>query len=156
MKRYLKLGSAALGIIAVIMMFFTQVTVAWNSGAKEALGVQALVGGTYKIGTTFNGASSALAGYILIGVGALIVLASALVPLFKEHDMLSMVVTGLGVVCIIIGVILVFMVRKSFADANGYDDIVKLGGFAIAAGVLGSLSALGGAIGMFMDLAGVN
>lgn len=156
MKRYLKLGSAVLAIIAVVLMFATQVTIKWFSGHQEAIGVQALVGGTYKVGTQFSGVSSGLAGYILLGVGALLVLLSALVPFFKEHDMLSMVVTGLGVVCMIIGVIMIFLIRKSFLDANGPFDTVYVGWGAIVAGSLGSIAALGGILGMVMDLTGTN
>ena len=154
MKRYLKLVSGLLALIGVFLMFATQVTVKWFSGHTEAIGVQALVGGNYKIGTSFSGISAGLAGYILLGVGALFILLSALVPYFKEHDMLSMVVTGLGVVCIIVGVILIFLIRKNFADNNGPFDTVYVGWGAIAAGSLGSLAAFGGALGMIMDLSG--
>ena len=156
MKRYLKLVSALLALIGVFLMFATQVTVKWFSGHQEAIGIKALVGGSYKIGTQFNGVSSGLAGYILLGVGAVVFLIVALVPYFKEHDMLSMVVTGLGVVCVIIGVIMLFLVRKSFSDANGPFEAVYVGWGAIAAGSLGSIAALGGILGMIMDLSGSN
>ena len=157
MKKYLKLGSAALAIIAVIMMFFTQVTIKWHSGATESFGIQALVGGNYKMGTAIaNPVGSGLAGYILIGVGALLIIASILVPFFKEHDMLAMTVTGLGVICIIVGVILIFLIRKNFSDNNGPFETVYVGWAAITAGSLGSLSALFGGLGMILDLTGSN
>lgn len=161
MKRYLKLGSALLAIIGVVLMFATQVTVKWFSGHQEAIGVQALVGGKFHFagGLTSdisNPCGVGLAGYILLGVGALFILLSALVPFFKEHDMLSMVITGLGVVCIVIGVIMIFLIRKNFADNNGPFDTVYVGWGAIAAGSLGSIAGLGGVIGMIMDLTGTN
>ena len=157
MKRYLKFASVGLGFIGLIMMFFTQVVVEWTSKAKEAIDFHALVGGTYKIGTTFNGVGSGLAGYILIGSGALIVLLTVLVPYFKEHDVLSTVVTGVGVICLIIGTILVFLIRKGFADANGLlSGSVYVGWAAIAGGSCASLSAALGTLGMLLDLAGNN
>lgn len=157
MKRYLKLFSALLAVVGVVMMFFTQVTVKWFSGHTESLAIKALTGGSYKIGTEIaNPVSSGLAGYILLGVGALFILISALVPYFKEHDILSMVVTGLGVVCIILGVIFIFLIRKNFADNNGPFDTVYVGWAAITAGSLGSLSGFTGAIAMIMDLTGTN
>ena len=158
MKRYLKLGSAVLALIGVIMMFFTQVTVKFNSGTTERIAIKALVGGDYSFGTTFNGVGSGLAGYILLGAGALIIIASALVPYFKEHEMLSMTVTGLGVICLIIGLILIFLIRKNFVSANGFGDtpVVYVGWAAITAGSLASVAALGGILGMILDLTGSN
>lgn len=158
MKRYLKLFSALLAIIGVVMMFFTQVTVKWSSGNTDVLALNALTGGTFKMGTEIIPVSSGLAGYILLGIGGVIILAAALIPYFKEHDILSMVVTGLGVVCIIIGIIFIFMIRKNFFDANGFNDevTVYVGWAAITAGSLGGVSALAGILGMIMDLAGNN
>ena len=156
MKKYLKLVSAALAVIGVIMMFFTQVTITWNSNNSESIGIKALVGGTYKIGTEFSGASAGLAGYILLGVAAIILLIVALVPYFKEHDMLSAVVTGLAVVCAIVGVILIFLIRKNFADNNGPFKECVVGWAMIAGGSLGSLSALAGATSIIFDVNGSN
>lgn len=161
MKKYLKLVSAALAVIAVVLMFFTQVTVKWTSGHTESIGIQALVGGTYSSewvkGVSFSGTGAGLAGYILLGVGALILLLAALVPYFKEHDVLGAVVTGLAVICLIVGVFLVFFIRKNFANTNGYEsDAVYVGWAAITAGSLGSISALFGALGVALDVAGNN
>ena len=157
MKKYLKLVSAALAVIGVIMMFFTQVTITWNSNNSESIGIKALVGGTYKIGTEFSGASAGLAGYILLGVAAIILLIVALVPYFKEHDMLSAVVTGLAVVCAIVGVILIFLIRKNFAENNGDSFKSCVVGWAmIAGGSLGTLSALAGATSIIFDVNGSN
>ena len=158
MKRYLKFASAALAIIGVILMFFNQVTVQWASKTKEMIDFHALVGGKYPHnGTQFNGVGSGLAGYILLGVGALLVLATVLVAFFREHDVLSTVVTGAGVVCMIIGIILIFLIRKNFADANIAGEAkVYVGWAAIAAGSCGSLAALSGSLGMVLDLAGNN
>lgn len=156
MKKYLKLVSALMAVVAVIMMFFTQVTVEWISGAKEVIGVSALVGGKFPhLGTTINGVGSGLAGYILVGVAALILLAAALVPYFNEHDILAAVVTGLAVILLIIGVIFLFLIRKNFASANGIANGAKVyvGWAAITAGCLGSVSALLGSIGVVMDVA---
>ena len=154
MKKYLKLVSAALAVIGVVMMFFTQVTITWNHAPfhKEVLGINALVGGPSKYGVNFNGASSGLAGYILLGVAALILLVVALVPYFKEHDMLSAVVTGLAVVCAIVGVILIFLIRKNF-DNGGVYKTVYVGWAAMVAGGCGSLAALFGGLGLIFDLA---
>ena len=158
MKKYLKLASAALAIIGVIMMFFTQVTATWNHPPYhvESLGIQALVGGDSKYGVSFTGVSSGLAGYILLGVAAVILLVVALVPYFKEHDMLSAVVTGLAVVCAIVGVILIFLIRKNFAENNGPFKECIVGWAMIAGGSLGSLSALAGGVSIIFDVNGSN
>ena len=157
MKKYLKLVSAALAVIGVIMMFFTQVSFKWMSGHSESLTIQALVGGSTKYaGEIKNPVSSGLAGYILLGVAAIILLVVALVPYFKEHDMLSAVVTGLAVVCAIVGVILIFLIRKNFEDGNGPFKECLVGWAMIAGGSLGSLSALAGAVSIIFDINGAN
>ena len=158
MKKSLKLFSALLALVGVVMMFFTQVTVKWYSGHSENIAIQALVGGKYStIGTQFNGVGTGLAGYILLGVGALILLLVALVPFFKEHDVLAMVVTGLALVCFIIGIVFLFLIRKNFADANGFEsEKVFVGWAAIAAGSLGGLAILFGGVSLLFDLAGNN
>ena len=159
MKRVLKLVSALFALIGCALMLGTQVVVKWGSNLKEAVGIKALVGGEftgqYSKGIPFDGVSSGLAGYILLGAGAILVLLTILVPIFKEHDILSMVVTGLGVICFIIGIILIFLIRKNFA-ANVICDTVYVGWGAIAAGSLGSLAILFGGIGMLLDLTGTN
>ena len=158
MKKYLKFISAGLAIVGFILMFFNQVTVQWVSKVKEVLDFHALVGGTYPHnGTQYTGVGSGLAGYILLVVGALLVLATVLVSYFKEHDVLSTVVTGLGVICMIVGIILIFLIRKNFADANIAGEAkVYVGWAAIAAGSCGGLAILFGGLGMVLDLAGNN
>lgn len=159
MKKYLKLVSAALAIIGVVMMFFTQVTVEMPQVGKVNIGIKALVGGEYAQEMSCNGVGSGLAGYILLGVGALIMLAVALVPYFKEHDMLSAVVTGLAVICVIVGLILLFLIRKHFEAANGMgggNGTVYVGWAAIAAGSLGGLSTIAGALSIIFDVNGSN
>lgn len=161
MKKYLKFASVLFGVIAVVMMFFTQVVVKFST--DHALAFKALVGGEYTSG--FNagnkfaaaGNGSGLAGYILVGVGALIILITVLLPLFKEHDILSSVVTGIGVVCMIVGTILIFLIRKSFATANMLDSAkVYVGWAAITAGSCASIGAFLGSLGVVFDLAGNN
>lgn len=160
MKKYLKLVSAVLAIIGVVMMFFTQVTVKWGaSGHTESIGLAALAGNSsFKYAGEIRTVGAGLAGYILLGVGALIMLLVALVPYFKDHDMLSMVVTGIAVVCFIVAIILLFLIRKNFADNNGLVDpsVVYVGWAAITAGSLGSLAILAGGLGMILDLSGNN
>ena len=160
MKRIIKFSAVVLGLIAVLMMLFTQVTVVTSSGAKIAVKFQALVGGPYKstfLEGTVEGVASGLAGYILAGAGALIILVTILVPLFKEHDVLSSVVTGLGVICLIVGTILIFLIRKNFMEANGYESTkVLVGWAAITAGSCASLAAAAGSLGMILDLSGNN
>ena len=160
MKKYLKFASVGFGLIAVIMMFFTQVVVKQFTKVNN-IGFKALVGGEYPVtkGLSFDAAGngSGLAGYILVGVGAIIILVTVLVPLFKEHDILSSVVTGIGVICMIVGTILIFLIRKSFATANMLDSAnVYVGWAAITAGSCASLGAFTGALGMIFDLAGNN
>ena len=157
MKKYLKLVSAVLAIIGVVMMFFTQVTVEFTK--KYNLGLEALVGGKYGQNFECFGTGAGLAGYILLGVAALILLVIALVPFFKEHDMLSAVVTGLAVICAIVGCILVFLIRKNFEAANGMGDgagTVYVGWAAITGGSVGALSALVGAVSIIFDINGSN
>ena len=153
MKKYLKLIAAILAVVGVVMMFLPQVTIEWFSGTKETFAIQALVGGTYKTTSGhFDGVGTGLAGYILLGSGALILLLAALVPYFKEHDILSAVVTGAAVVCLIIGVVFIFLIRKNFADASAYKT-VYVGWAAMVAGGCGSLAALFGGLGLIFDLA---
>ena len=154
MKKYLKLISGALAILAVVFMFFTQVSVKSAYDPTVNIGFKALVGGSANGGSyTFTGVGSALAGYILIGVGGLLILLCAFIPFFKEHDVLSMVVVGIAVVCIIIGVILIFLLRNNFMDANGeLSKNVLVGWGAMTAGSLGSLAAAGGILSIVLDL----
>ena len=159
MKKYLKLVSAALAVIGTIMMFFTQVTITRIHAPyhTESLALKALIGGDSSTGVNFTGVSSGLAGYILLGVAAVILLIVALVPYFKEHDMLSAVVTGLAVVCAIVGLIMIFLIRKNFAEANGDSFKSCVVGWAmIAGGSLGSLSALAGGTSIIFDVNGAN
>ena len=159
MKRIFKVSAALLALIGTFLMFGAQAVVKLASKHTITVGIEALVGGKYKIpggltGEVANPVSSGLAGYILLGVAALLLLVAALVPYFKEHDMLSMVVTGLAVVCLIVGIIVLFLIRKNFADNNFPGSTVYVGWGAIAAGSLGGLAILGGGLGMIMDLSG--
>ena len=158
MKKYLKLLSALLALIGVFLMFGTQVAYKWNTGKLENIGIQALVGGKFQMGTDIRAVGSGLAGYILLGAAALILIVVALVPYFKEHDILSMVVTGLAIVCLIVGIILIFLVRKNFSDSNPVFGAGKVyvGWGAIAAGSLGGLAIAFGGLGMILDLSGNN
>ena len=159
MKRIFKVSAAIFALIGTFLMFATQAVVKWGSGKLINIGIEGLVGGNYKVignvdGEIANPVNSGLAGYILLGVAALLLLIAALVPYFKEHDMLSMVVTGLAVVCLIVGIILIFLIRKNIADNNFPTSTVYVGWGAIAAGSLGGLAILGGGLGMIMDLSG--
>ena len=159
MKKYLKFIAAALALIGLFMMFGTQGTFKWSPfGTEEVLGIQALVGGTYKIGTKIESpVYSGLAGYILLGSAALVLLVVALVPYFKEHDILSVVVTGVAAICLIIGIIFLFLIRKNFADGNGFESSkVYVGWAAIAAGSLGGLAISPTGLSMVLDLTGSN
>ena len=143
MRKYLKFVAAILAIVGVVMMFFNQVTVTFTH--KEVLNFNALIGGTYSIGTSYNGVTSGLVGYILL---------AAIIPYFKEHDILSAVVTGLGVIAIIVGVFLVFFLRNNFASDNGLVlEKVKFGFAPIVAGSCGALAALLGGLGVVLDIA---
>lgn len=157
MKRILKFVAAILALVGVVMMFFTQVTIKWlGSGAKENIGIRAIAGdGTYKIaGTEFSSVATGLAGYIMLGVGALIILVVALVPVFKNHGILSAVVTGFAVIILIIATFFMFFLRKNFMNENGLlSEQVIVGWGAIAAGSLGSLAAATGALSVVLDIA---
>ena len=155
MKKYLRLAAGALAIIAVFMMFFTQVAIKWSTGTMENIGIQALLGGTYKMGTEIkNPVVSGFVGYILLGVGGIIILLCALLPYIKNHDVLSMVLTGIGVVIIIVGIILIFLIRRNFANqvAPVPDGNTYVGWGAMVGGSLGSLAGLGGILGIVFDL----
>ena len=157
MKKYLKIISALLAVVGCLLMFGTQVVVKWGVGANEVIGVKALFNGTYpNLKTTFSGAYSGLAGYILLGCAALVFLLIAFTSI-KEHDILSVVLTGIAVIALIVGIILIFTIRKSFVDANGLlSKQVYVGWGAIAAGSCGSLAILSGLLSMVFDLNGNN
>ena len=156
MKKYLKLFAGVLALIGVVMMFFTQVVIKWNDPffGKEAIGIQALYG-THdtKAGVPFDSTGLPLAAYIILGVGAIILLVVALVPYFKEHDVLGAVVTGLAVICLIVAAIMLFLIRKNFADNSIIGGTIYVGWGAITAGSLASLAAAGGVLGIILDLA---
>ena len=157
MKRILKFVAAILALVGVVMMFFTQVTVKMiASGAKENIGISAIAGnGTYKtFGTDYTSVATGLAGYIMLGVGALIILVVALVPVFKNHGILSAVVAGFAVIILIIATFFMFFLRKNFMNENGLlSEQVIVGWGAIAAGSLGSLAAATGALSVVLDIA---
>lgn len=160
MKRIFKVSAALLALIGTFLMFGAQAVVKLFTNKMMTVGIEALVGGKYNFGSAelsgdvTNPVNSGLAGYILLGVAALLLFIVALVPYFKEHDMLSMVITGLAVVCLIVGIILIFLIRKNFADNNFVNNTVYVGWGAIAAGSLGGLAILSAGLGMIMDLSG--
>lgn len=154
MKKYLKVISSVLALVGVVFMFMTQVVVKFSSTITESLNVSALVDGKYNFGTKFTGAYSGLAGYILLGVAAIILLLVAFSSI-KNHDMLSIVLTGLAVIMLIVGIILIFTIRRNFMEANGLlSEQVYVGWGAITGGVFGSLSILSGLLSMVFDLSG--
>lgn len=158
MKKYLRLISGAIAILAIFMMFLPQVLLKYPStGHLESIGVKALLGGNYAYtGTKIeHPVVSGFVGYLLLGVGGIIILLCALVPYIKNHDVLSMVITGLGVVVIIVGIILIFLIRRNFVntvpspvpDKNTY-----VGWGAMVGGSLGSVAGLGGILAIVFDL----
>ena len=155
MKKYLKLFAGALALIGVVMMFFAQVVVKWDPFfGDESIGIQALVGShESKTGVTFESTGLPLAAYIILGVGALILLVVALVPYFKEHDVLSAVVTGLAVICLIVAAIMLFLIRKNFADNVIVGPDIYVGWGAITTGSCASVAAAAGVLGIILDLA---
>lgn len=157
MSKMFKIGAGALGLLALFMMFLPQVVVHWPSTSQQDwLFINALVGGSYKIADTeiTNPCYVGLAGYILAGVGGLLLLAAAFVPFLKEHDVLNYLVTGVAVICLIIAIVMLFLIRKTFADANGFNsEEIYVGGGAIAGGSLASIAAAAGALGLVLDVA---
>ena len=156
MSKILKVSAGILGLLAVIMMFLPQVVIHWNLGGTTTLGVTALVGGSYSkdIAVNYTGVGAGLAGYILIGIAALLFLACALVAFFSEHDVLNFLAMGVGIILAIIAAVLLFMIRRNFAGANGFNSKeVFVGVGAIIGGSLASLSAFSGLIGMLADFA---
>ena len=152
MAKIFKLTSVLTGLVAFFMMFLPQVVVNFTSGA-ETIGFKALTGGTYgPIGTEFNGVGAGLAGYILVGVAALLVLATAFVGFFKEHEVLDYIVLGIAVICMIIGIILIFLIRKNFSDVNGGIDTSMAFGMIIA-GVAAIISGLTAVLSLVLDIA---
>ena len=156
MKKYLKLFAGVLALIGVAMMFFPQVVIKWGSyWGDEAIGIRALVG-TYESPKTLSDYTMTglpLAAYILLGVGAIILLVAALVPYFKEHDVLSAVVTGLAVICLIVSAIMIFLIRKNFAENVVVGPDIWVGWGAMVAGSCASLAAASGVLGIILDLA---
>ena len=155
MKKYLKLFAGVLALIGVAMMFFAQVVIKWNAFfGDETIGIQALVGShESKTGVTYESTGMPLAAYIILGVGAIILLVVALVPYFKEHDVLGAVVTGLAVICLIVAAVMLFLIRKNFAENVVVGPDIYVGWGAITAGSLASLSAASGVLGIILDLA---
>ena len=156
MSKIFKTAAAGLGLLAVIMMFLPQVVIHWNLGGTTTLGVTALVGGSYAkdIAVNYSGVGSGLAGYILVGVAALLFAACAYVAFFSEHDILNVLAMGVGIILVIIGTILLFMIRKNFAGANGFNSKeVYVGAGAIIGGALASLSGFSGLLGLLLDFA---
>lgn len=161
MRKYLKLISAGFALLGVFMMFLPQVTIEWSDKTRETLFVQALFGGKYGLdmGTTYNGVGSGFAGYILLGVAALLLVLCAMVPFFKDHDIFTIIVSSIAVVCLIIGVVLLFLIRRNFAlncDNGLASSSVYVGAGAIAGGSLGGLAIASGLLSVFLDIANQN
>ena len=70
----------------------------------------------------------------------------------KEHDILSAGVTGIAVICLIIGTVFIFLIRKNFDGGSVYEK-VYVGLAAMVAGGCGALAAAAGALGLILDLA---
>ncbi len=158
MSRIFKIVGGILGIVALFMMFLPQVSVHWVSDPVETIGLKALVGGEFVNGNDIFGAGSGLAGYILAGVGGLLLLVVSFVPFFKEHDVLKYIVTGIAVVCLIIAIIMIFLIRKSFDDLNAISAVkdgavVFVGAGAMVGGSLAALSCGTGLLGFILDFA---
>lgn len=155
MSKILKTISAILGAIAVVMMFLPQVAVHWTDGVVSTLGVQALFGGQYPAnGLDFTGATSGFVGYMLILGGILLVLACGFLAFFKEHDIMNILVMIIGIVLLIVGTVLLFTIRYSYVEANGFlSEQVYVGAGAIAGGSLAALSALTATLGLLFDFA---
>ena len=155
MSKMFKLVAGGLGIIGLFMMFLPQVLLKWNSFPQEFVGIQALVGGAFRDGTEIHApVYSGLAGYILLGVGGLLILLCGLLRFFQEHDIVNYIVTGLGIVCLIVGIIMIFLIRKNFMDGNGLmNKEVIVGVGAMVGGSLGGLAIGVGGLGLILDFA---
>lgn len=154
MQKLLKIIAGGLGLVALFMMFLPQVVIHWNSGIKEAIGIQAFAGGTFGEGTEIKTIGAGLAGYILLGAAGLILLLCAFVPFFKDHDVLNYIATGLAIICLIVGIIMIFLIRKNFMDTNGFmSKEVYVGAGAIVGGSLGGLAIAFGGLGLILDFA---
>ena len=156
MSKIIKVVAGAFGLIALFMMFLPQVVLQIGGVSnKETLNIAALVGGSYSWGTEItNPVYSGLVGYILVGVGGLLILLCGLLPFFNEHDILNYIVTALGIICIIVGVIMIFLIRKTFMDNNGFMSKEVLVGFgAMIGGGVGSLAGAVGGLGLVLDFA---
>ena len=161
MKRILKFVAAILALVAVFLIFAPQVVLHWSNGAKQVITYNAVVPGEHanegvSYCVTYFGVPSGLAGYIILGVGAFIILVVALVPVFRNHGILAAVVTGFAVIILIIATFFMFFLRKNFMEqvGNGLSsEKVYVGWGAIAAGSLGSLAAATGALSVVLDIA---
>lgn len=155
MSKIFKLASTLFGLVAFFMMFVPQVVVNWASFPSESLGVAALTGGASKYGIEFAGVGSGLAGYILVIIAAVLILATALLGFFKEHEVLDYIVLGIALILLLIGIILIFLIRKNFEGANpGLDPYsVSMGAGMIIAGIGAILCALSAGIALVLDIA---
>ena len=155
MSKIFKLASSLLGIVAFFMMFVPQVIVNWASYPSESLGVAALTGGTSTYGVEFAGVGSGLAGYILVIIATVLILATAFLGFFKEHEVLDYIVLGIALILLLIGIILIFLIRKNFEGANpGLDPYsVSMGAGMIIAGIASIISLLAAGIALVMDIA---
>ena len=152
MSKIFKIVSSLLGLVAFFMMFVPQVIINWASDPAETLGVEALVGTSGRTGTGLVGTGAGLAGYILVIVAALLIIATAFLGFLKEHEVLNYIVLGVAILCILIGVILIFLIRKNFSSANGGVD-TSMGVGVIIAGIAAIVSGLTAGIALVMDIA---
>ena len=154
MSKMFKIIAGALGLIGLFMMFLPQVVIKWNSFPQEYVGIQALVGGSTKYAVDIHPVYSGLAGYILLGVGGLLLLLCALLRFFQEHDVVNYIVTGAAIVCLIVGIIMIFLIRKTYMENNGELSATYIVGVgAIIGGSLGGLSIAAGGLGLILDFA---
>lgn len=159
MSKIFKIASAGLGVLAIIMMFLPQVIVHWADGTSDTLAVNAFFSGTFaNAGTNYYSVGSGLAGYILVGVAALLVLACAFLDFFKDHDVMNYIALGAAIICALIGIILIFMIRRNFDSANAISAIkdsayVSMGAGAIIGGIAATLSGLSAGISLVIDIA---
>ena len=162
MKKYLRIIGGALLILAVFMMFLPQVCAQWTglNGKTENqfIGIYALLKGCEwgpkgGVKSTCTPVVSGFVAYMLVAAAGLLVLVCAFVPYIKEHDVLSMVITGFAVVLAIVGIILIFLIRKNFATANGtLNSQIYVGFGAMIGGGLASLGAAASGAGIVFDL----
>ena len=157
MSKMFKIIAGALGLIGLFMMFLPQVSLHLQSGVNQTVGVGAFFGGTIGSGaetTDINTIKAGFAGYILLGVGGLLLLLCGLLRFFQEHDVVNYIATGVALICLIVGIVMIFLIRKDFMETNGLlSKEVYVGIGAMIGGSLGGLSIAVGGLGLILDFA---